>query len=493
MTFDNNLVLMASGRIIPKYFPILIYLGIDLIDSSYLLFLTSENFYDTIEFLLPIYKVKFLPCSCIACKGNLRNLYDVKHSQDKIDLLCLHNLISANNYIRKVKQYLRYEDYRAFVEKSSLDDTNIISTLKILDRDFFDLVRYETPITQKDKKIKCLGPSSYNRPDFREFREKVVETFKPEEWTTLIILLPCSAKKPYSTSKSHKLFHKSIRKFPEFPSFQEIILTSPLGAIPRQLENVYPVNSYDISVTGNWDEEEKKITSEMLLDLLKKYDKSIPIICHLEGDCLDIAKEIKSNLAHDFYFSVINDNPTSNESLTILEKYVQEHKNDYKLNKDLSRGSYLSKTWIRKFICILDYQFGVGSGNKIIKNDLILKKIKARQQINLIDINTEENLGSFITSTGQISLTINGINRLDQTPFSKDSNMIIFDGESIQGNNLFRTGILEYSLNLIPESYVKIIDKGRNNIIGVGKLIVGTNFIKNSKTGRIVEIYEKRK
>lgn len=490
---DNNIVLMASGRILPKFYPILVYLGVDLIDSTFLLYLSAESFYDTIEYLLPIYKVKYFPCSCVACKGNLKNLYDVKHSIDKIDLLCLHNLISANNYMMKVKQYLRFEDYRAFVEKSSLDDTNIISTLKILDRDYFDLVRYETPITQKDKKIQCLGPSSYDRPDFREFRERTVNVFKPEEWTTLIILLPCSAKKPYSTSKSHKLFHKSIRKFPEFPNFQEIIITSPLGAIPRQLENLYPVNSYDISVTGNWDEEEKKITSKMLLDLLNKYDKSIPIICHLEGESLDIAKKITTSLTNNFFISVVNENPTSNESLTMLEKLIQEHKNDYKPKKDLSKDNYLSKSWIRKFICILDYQFGTGSGIKIIKNGLRLKKTKSNQQINLIDINTKENLGSFITSTGQISLSITGMNRLDQTPFSIDSNLIVFDGKNIRGNNLFRAGILDYSLNLIPESYVRIIDKDRINIIGVGKLIVGTNFIKNSKTGRIVEIYEKKK
>ncbi|MFX1279769.1 MAG: DUF5591 domain-containing protein [Promethearchaeota archaeon] len=490
---DNNLVLMASGRILPKFYPILVYLGVDLIDSTFLLYLSAESFYDTIEYLLPIYKVKYFPCSCVACKGNLKNLCDVKHSIDKIDLLCLHNLISANNYMMKVKQYLRFEDYRAFVEKSSLDDTNIISTLKILDRDYFDFVRYDTPITQKDKKIKCLGPSSYDRPDFREFRERTVNIFKPEEWTTLIILLPCSAKKPYSTSKSHKLFHNSIRKFPEFPNFQEIIITSPLGAIPRQLENLYPVNSYDISVTGNWDEEEKKITSKMLLDLLNKYDKSIPIISHLEGESLDIAKKITSSLTNNFFISVVNENPTSNESLTMLEKLIQEHKNDYKPKKCLSKDNYLSKSWIRKLIYILDYQFGTGSGIKIIKNDLKLKKAKANQQINLIDINTKENLGSFITSTGQISLSITGMNRLDQIPFSIDSNLIVFDGKSIRGNNLFRAGILGYSLNLIPESYVRIIDKDRINIIGVGKLIVGTNFIKNSKTGRIVEIYEKKK
>ena len=129
---DNNLVVMASGRIIPKFYPILIYLGVDLIDSSYLLYLSAENFYDTIEYLLPIYKVRYLPCACVACKGKLKNLFDIKYSSEKIDLLCLHNLISATNYMNKINQYLNYEDYRAFVEKSTFDETNLISISVIL-------------------------------------------------------------------------------------------------------------------------------------------------------------------------------------------------------------------------------------------------------------------------------------------------------------------------------------------------------------------------
>ncbi|MFW9940695.1 MAG: DUF5591 domain-containing protein [Candidatus Thorarchaeota archaeon] len=488
---DNNLVILASGRILPKFYPILVYLGVDLIDSSYLLYLSAENFYDTIEYLLPIYKVRYLPCSCVACKGNLKNLYEQKYSSEKIDLLCIHNLISANNYMRKIKQYLQYEDFRIFVEKSSFDDTTIISMLKILDKDYFDLIRFETPITQKHKKINCLGPSSYNRPDFREFRGRVIESFEPEVWTNLVILLPCSAKKPYSSSKSHKIFYRAIRKFPEFPNFQEIVITSPLGAIPRQLENIYPVNSYDISVTGNWDNEELHITSEMLINLLKKYNESIPIICHLEGDYLKIIRKIESKLSHNFFFSDIKGKLTSKEALESLEKLIRQHKNDFKPEKILSKGNYLLKTWIRKFIKILDYQYGIGSGKKIITDESVVIKTKTNSQIDLINSKKKEILGTFETTTGQIRLTIAGMKRLSQKPFSIESNVIVFDGQKIQGNHLFRAGVLDYSTNLIPNNHVIVINKDKTNIIGVGKLIVGKNFIKNSKTGRIVEIYEK--
>jgi archaeosine synthase len=490
---DNNLVLMASGRILPKLYPMLVYLGVDLIDPSFLLFLSAENFYDTIEYLLPIYKIKYLPCSCVACRGNLKNLFDIKYSKEKIDLLCLHNLITAKNYVMKIKQFLLYEDFRAFLEKSTLDDTNLISMLKILDKEYFSQLKYETPITQKGKIIRSLGPSSYYRPDFREFRERAINNFEPEPWTTLIVLLPCSARKPYSVSKSHKKFQAILRKFPEFPDFQEIILTSPLGAIPRQLENIYPVNSYDISVTGEWDQEEIRITSEMLARILEKYNESIPIICLLEGEYLKIIEEIKSKLSHNIFFSRIDKKVTSKLSLQSFEKLINHHKNDFKSTERLEKGSYLSNSWHRKFIQIFNYQFGIGSGQRIIINELYPLKIKPNNQIDLIDSITKEKLGVLNLSTGQIKLTLAGSNRLVQKPYSLESNIIVFDGQLINGNTLFRQGVLDYSSNLVPNNYALILNKEKTNIIGIGKLIVGSNFLKNSTTGKIVEINEKKK
>ncbi|MHA2049486.1 MAG: DUF5591 domain-containing protein [Promethearchaeota archaeon] len=488
---DNNIVIMASGRILPKHYPMLVYLGVDLIDSSFLLYLSAENFYDTIEHLLPIYKVKYLPCSCVACKGNLKNLSEIKYSSEKIDLLCLHNLITARNYGMRIKQYLKFEDYRAFVEKSTFDDISLISILKTLDNDHFEDIGNETPLTQKNRKINSFGPSSYNRPDFREFRERVIKSFEPEFWTSVIVLFPCSAKKPYSSSKSHKLFQRSLRRFHEFPEFQEFILTSPLGVIPRQLEDIYPVSSYDISVTGDWDETEILITSEMLIRFLEKFDKNIPIICHLEGEYIKIAKIANSKLPHKFYYTTTVKKVTTKESLDSLLELVKKHVGDFKSLKQLPDGDYISKTWIRKFMKVLDYQFGSDSGKKILADKLKPIKVKPNSQIDLIDQKTGDKLGVFNPLSGQIDITIRGANRLVQYPYSLDSNIIIFDGQNIRGSTLFRMGIVDYNSNLIPGEGVIIIDNDQKRVIGVGKMIVGSNFIKNSKTGKIVEIYEK--
>lgn len=486
---DNNLVLMASGRIIPKYFPILVYLGIDLIDSSYLLYLSSENFYDTIEYLYPIYKVSYFPCSCFACKDKLKNIQSAKYSIEKLDYLSLHNLITAKNYMNKTRQYLKADDFRAFVEKSSFDDILIISILKILDRQYFNLIRFETPIAESFSTIKCFGPSSYYRPDFQQFRERVIKHFLPEQWTKLIIILPCSSKKPYSKSKSHKKFQSVLRKFADFPDFQEIILTSPLGAIPRQLENIYPVNSYDISVTGYWDHEEIKLASEMLIQILKKYNQNIPIICHTKGKGYkDIILKAKSQLPHKFYFTDVNGSLISFSSLKSLEDNVRNLKANIEL-EDKPSEILFSKTWIRKLNKITDYQFGPNVGKSVFSKEVKVKKDKHNGNLNIINNKNNKLIGKFLSKTGQIEFTLYGAELILESRIN--SNILVFNGDIIKGNTIFRPGIIEFSSNLIPNNYALILDQTKDRVIGLAKLIIGSNYLKNSKSGRVATVYDK--
>ena len=91
----------------------------------------------------------------------------------------------------------------------------------------------------------------------------------------------------------------------------------------------------------------------------------------------------------------------------------------------------------------------------------------------------------------QIYLTLKGALRLK--PFIKKSNLIVFNGDKIIGNTLFRPGIIEFSQNLLPNSHVIILDQDKQNIIGVGEMIVGSRYIKNSKTGRIAQVYDRIK
>jgi len=487
---DNNLVLMVSGRIIPKFYPILIYLGVDLIDSSYLLYLSAENFYDTIEYLLPIYKIKYFPCPCTICQRDLKHSLANKYSSEKTAQLTLHNIISAYTYMNKIKLYMRMEDFRGFIEKTSFDDMNIISTLRVLDNQYFNSLKYETPLTQTNKVINCHGALSYNRPDFQEFRERLIKRFTPEAWTKLIIILPCSAKKPYSESRSHKKFHSVIRNYRDFPDFQEIILTSPLGAIPRQLEDIYPVNSYDISVTGEWDNEEITIASNMLISLLEKFDERIPILCHVKDlGYFKIIENARSKIKNKIYFTEVKNNLTSHESLLSLEEKISELKDSYNRGDVIPENKNFLKTLTRKFFKIIDYQFGLNTGKKIFYNGIKTWRNKRSHQIEISDLLTREKLGKFNVNSGQVELNLKGANRM--LPLSEISNYIVFDGQKINGNTLFRPGVINFSPNIVPKDIVVIFDKTKERIIGLGSLIVGSNYIKNSITGKIVNVYEK--
>ena len=107
-------------------------------------------------------------------------------------------------------------------------------------------------------KVICSSEESLYRPEAVRWRQRM-EMMKPLGDT--VVLLPCSMKKPYSNSKSHQKFRKITR------SFQELIVTSPFGICPRELENTFPIQSYDVSTTGSWSEAEIRETGR----LIKKY------------------------------------------------------------------------------------------------------------------------------------------------------------------------------------------------------------------------------
>jgi len=104
-------------------------------------------------------------------------------------------------------------------------------------------------------KVLCTNETSLHRPEARRWRERMGLL---EPLGEVVVVLPCSMRKPYSSSKSHRIFSQATR------GFQEAILTSPFGVCPREMENTYPIQSYDVSTVGDWSLEEIALTGECL-------------------------------------------------------------------------------------------------------------------------------------------------------------------------------------------------------------------------------------
>ena len=146
-------------------------------------------------------------------------------------------------------------------------------------------------------KVICSSEESLYRPEAVRWRNRM-EIMKP--LGDVVVLLPCSMKKPYSNSKSHQKFRKASR------SYQELIVTSPFGICPRELENTFPIQSYDVSTTGFWSQDEIDTTGK----LIEKYTEGKTVIANLSGGYLESC----SQYVDDFINVCENGKPTSPDS-----------------------------------------------------------------------------------------------------------------------------------------------------------------------------------
>jgi archaeosine synthase len=285
--------LYLPGVALPNNVALLAYLGVDLVDSARVAFLSGQGWFMTTDGAWPDSEMpkEFCPCTACASKGNL---YE-------------HNIMAMHAEMQRANSRLTNGTIREFVEYRVKTSPKLVEMLRHLDMHHFDYQEKRFPIVSSN--FTATTRLALGRPDIARFRQRIVERYRKPPTPDILILLPCSAKKPYSSSKSHGFFADAIASSGAAPRVHEVIVTSPLGLVPRELELFYPAQNYDIPVTGHWFEDEKV----MINNLLKEYlhiNKYSHIINHLgEGLLEGLAAE-----------STVRGSPTSDESLIALAK-----------------------------------------------------------------------------------------------------------------------------------------------------------------------------
>ena len=118
-----------------------------------------------------------------------------------------------------------------------------------------------------ERKLRCHTYQSRDDPLIHDWRDRVADShLPPEHQRELLVLLPCSAVKPYRTSQSHRRFISSIPN----NAAHQVMVTAPLGLVPRELEEIWPAANYDIPVTGDWDNDEISVIRSMLLRMCSR-------------------------------------------------------------------------------------------------------------------------------------------------------------------------------------------------------------------------------
>ncbi len=265
------------------------------------------------------------------------------------------NVSEMAREMSKIHTFINAGRLRELVDQRSFSYADQVAALRIFDLEGYDYQEEACPVT--GGRFSCNTTQSLRRPDVARYQKVLKERYVPPEHKKVLLLRPCSAKKPYHISKTHKFFAQAIHTGQHDTLVHEVIVTSPLGVVPRELDAFYPANSYDIPVTGEWKPEEKAVIRRMLGELCQKhhYEK---VVCHLGEDA-----ELVEGMFPGMVETVVGDSvsPASLDNLDRALKAATEGMEPVKWDTD-------RKEAVRS---ALSFQFGKDVADALLEGDTV--------------------------------------------------------------------------------------------------------------------------
>lgn len=282
----------AAG--LPSTIAILCYSGFDLFDFKGVDLKSAQGLFCTPEGEFPADAMTSGICTCPGCQ-----VQDIRE----------HNRHALRQEIALVTKYIEQGQLRELVESRCRMDAPQVAIMRHLDNHYPFMEKVQ-PIARAGI-MRANSGESMQRAEVRRFAERLVTRYIPPK-TDVAVLLPCSARKPYSLSQSHRRFQMAIGG-----RAHELIITSPLGLVPRELETVYPAMHYDVPVTGYWDAEECAVIADILTRYFKRHHYR-RVIAHLEGGALKVARMAAEACGITLEYSC-TEHPTSDAALNALD------------------------------------------------------------------------------------------------------------------------------------------------------------------------------
>jgi archaeosine synthase len=242
-----------------------------------------------------------------------------------------------------------------------------------------------------------------------------------------------------------------------------MIVTSPLGLVPRELELFYPAAQYDIPVTGHWDCEEAKMLRELVAKVSSLGFEKVVVHLGKEGSLLaDVVGGVETVVG----------GPTSSGSLENLRNTLAELSAPYpRIPRAEDRVQTMSS--------VARFQFGA-SGEELVKGTTIVGQYPYSR---IMCERTQ--LGMLTPERGMISLTMEGAERL----LPKSVNLVRI-GEFELTGNVFAVGVEEANPGIRAGDEVLVIRKDK--LVGVGVAAMCGEEMKDSRKGEAVRIRHKR-
>jgi archaeosine synthase len=443
----------------PENLSTLVYMGVDIVDETLPTIKGYQDIYLTNSGEHHLDSLHEFPCACNVCHCNTPQEVIRLSKKERAEFLLKHNTIKLKEELLTIREHIRSGHLREYVERQCRARPWLTAALRLVDAESTFLEK-RTPVLRSGT-LYANTAESMNRVEIRRFARRVIERYTPPDLDTLV-LLPCSARKPYSTSTSHQKFINVLGKYRRF--VHEVMITSPMGVVPRELELMYPAAHYDIPVTGYWDKEERAWVGGCLRAYLQK-NRYKNIVAHVHGAYKEICEDVAGELGLEFVYTA-KEGVTSRASLGELEQTVSEFENEKKRTGDEAKLDLMRAA--------ADYQFGRGAGDLIVSGAVVKAPFPKFQLFSGIQ------LATLIPKYGTIALTVEGGLRL-----AAQSHYRVKIGDFSPHSSILAPGVLDADPQIRPGDEVLVEGE---RFFGVGRAQMSGWEIKECQKGIAVEL-----
>ncbi len=298
-------IVWAPRVALPHRLPLLAYLGVDWADSTEgLLAAARGEFLDpTLGSLDPGVARREHLCACPAC------------ASDPPGPLAVHTVHAFRRAIAETRTAARLGRLRELVEARLPTEPVLAEMLRYADRELGSLLEERTPVTGEGTRSYVVA-ESLRRPEMLRFRRRLLERYRPPLSKTVLLLLPCSKTKPYRRSRSHRRFATAWEGLAGTERLHVVSVSSPIGVVPRELEDVPPARHYDIPVTGEWAEAERAAVGAGIRHLLA-HGAYRSVVVHLDPEEYSFVRSALDG-ASDVTWSARDDHVTNADGVRHL-------------------------------------------------------------------------------------------------------------------------------------------------------------------------------
>jgi archaeosine synthase len=375
----DDTALVLSGVATPENLPLLAYAGVDLVDEDRAVVRGTQGRYLTADGERRLDDLTELPCPCPACAGGVDDF-------DREDCVT-HNVAALRAEARRVRERVREGTLRDYLEGQSRLQPWLTAAFRGFDEEWAYLEE-RTPVVRRASMHATTG-DALRRVEVRRFADRVTSRYRARFDDHPLLLVPCSAGKPYGESRSHSRFQDAAGY-----RAHKVSLTSPLGVVPRELELTYPAQHYDAAVTGRWGADEVEFVADVLSRYLDRTDYP-RVVAHVPDDGY---REVVERATADRDLPVeytVAGHPTDDDSLATLAGAL-----------DGESSIPVSAHERETLRAVADYQFGDGAGDALF-DDLTTEGRHPKQRA----VADGDQLAALVPEYGVLSLTLAGARR----------------------------------------------------------------------------------